>query len=173
MLWWFAEGEQPVQSCVHERRDVCMLGVRPALNQTWMSVCSTFIESMAIKESRRVSWVFSILIIMRAATLLTYLFFFFLSFFALVAALPAEPDNGAPAVARDLTGVFDRVLDTRDTANLPKTNDTTDSTEGKAVAGGDDNRAACPWGYGYCSSTGVCCPLGGWCCSNRRCCARG
>lgn len=24
--------------------------------------------------------------------------------------------------------------------------------------------AACPGGYGYCSETGVCCPLGGECC---------
>lgn len=34
-------------------------------------------------------------------------------------------------------------------------------------------RQNCPSGYGYCSDTGACCPLGGACCSNGHCCDRG
>jgi hypothetical protein len=109
---------------------------------------------------------------MRAPTFFTCLCFLFFSFFAIVVALPAEPVNAAVARA-DLTGVFDKVLDARDTAKLPKSNDTVDSTEGKTAAAGSDNRVACPWGYGYCSNTGVCCPIGGWCCSDSRCCSAG
>jgi hypothetical protein len=112
--------------------------------------------------------------IMRPATFFAYLFFLLFSLFALAAALPAEPANGPIAVARaDLTGVFDKILDMRDTANLPKSNDTVDSTEGTNPNNNDNNRAICPRGYGYCASTRVCCPTGGWCCSDRRCCLAG
>jgi hypothetical protein len=109
---------------------------------------------------------------MRAATFFTYIFFLFFSLFALAAALPAEPEN-APVARADLSGVFTTLLDARDTANLPKSNDTVDVTEPKTPTSSANNRAWCPGGYGYCTNTGVCCPLGGWCCPNYLCCSYG
>jgi hypothetical protein len=107
---------------------------------------------------------------MRAATFFSYLFFFF-SFFALAIAVPVEPDNGGAVAARaDLTGEFDKVLDARDTG---KEANSTDSVEGKTFGKDDNGRALCSWPWMYCSNTRVCCPLGGDCCTNSRCCNPG
>jgi hypothetical protein len=106
---------------------------------------------------------------MRAATFFTCLFFFFFSLFAIADALPAEPAN-APVARADLAGDFDKVINVRDAA---KDSNSTGTTESKTVNNNDNGRATCSSGYTYCLKTGVRCPSGGDCCSNRRCCRAG
>ena len=49
-----------------------------------------------------------------------------------------------------------------------RTIDTVAVEEANVIRGLLKAKRACPPKYGYCQKTGVCCPLGGDCCSDRR-----
>ncbi|KAH7338591.1 hypothetical protein B0J17DRAFT_717027 [Rhizoctonia solani] len=87
----------------------------------------------------------------------------------LFALLPLISGAATPAKEANLGArADDDFVNTSDSVSLA-------SNDGNITpAGSGGERRACPGGYGYCPNfPDICCPLGGKCCSNRRCCGPG